>query len=102
MYVTQFKRRVSVSVKRWRTTWSKTKRDATVFFWLLPISGDLSQLEPQSLELIGETNKLCSFIAILRPVLAVLHNGPARCPLIPLAFQFTFFVAPHRFGRLFS
>lgn len=68
----------------------------------LPVSGDFSQLEPQSLKLVGETDELGSFIAVLRPVLAVLRNGSARRSLIPLSFYIAFLVAPSRFGRLLS
>lgn len=68
----------------------------------LPVSGDFSQLEPQSLKLVGETDKLGSFIAVLRPVLAVLCNGSARRSLIPLSLYIAFLVAPSSFGRLLS
>lgn len=102
MHIIKFKSRVAVSLTvKDNTEKDKAQPEVTVFSWLLPISGDFPQPESQCLELIREADKLRSFIAVLRPVLAVLHDGPACCPLVPLALQLALLVAPHRFGRLF-
>ncbi|TNN55202.1 hypothetical protein EYF80_034555 [Liparis tanakae] len=55
------------------------------------------QPEPEGLQLIGETDELRRLVAVLRPVLAVLHDGPARRPLVLLAFQFAPLVAASGF-----
>lgn len=67
----------------------------------LPIPGHFSQLQPQSLQLIGEADKLCSFISILWPVFAVFGNGSTGGSLIPFAFMFALLVTPDGLLHLF-
>lgn len=68
----------------------------------LPVSRNFSQLQTQSLKLVGKTNKLGSVITVLRPVFAILCNGSSRRSLIPLSFYIVFLVTPSSLGRLLS
>lgn len=70
--------------------------------WLLPVSRNFSQLQTQSLKLVGKTNKLGAVIIVLRPVFAILCDGSARRSFIPLSFYVIFLVTPSSFGRLLS
>lgn len=63
---------------------------------LLPITRNFSQFQTQSLQLIGEADKLRPLVVPLGPVLPVLGQGAARGSLVTLPLHIALPVTSHQ------